>query len=166
MVNSDRPLLTIYADEKASYYALKRMERSVRIGGYITLLFAIASLYVVLNEIEGIRFWTLLLCVISAGMTWLSYKSIPSYLELQQKLPLLYSFYPHGFIDHQGGKEYSWEHISTLHYSKTHLNLKMGRNPHNMAELGFICISEISINRILNHFKTHAPERISKKIEL
>ena len=165
-MNSDTPLLKIHADEQTSYHALKRMERSARNGGCITLLFVIALLYVVLNAIEGIRFMTLLLCVISAGMTWLTYKSIPSYLECHQKLPLLYSFHPHGFIDHKGEKEYYWDHIATLNYSETHLNLKMGRNPHKMAELGFICISEVSINQILNHFKTHAPERLSKKIEL
>ena len=163
-MKTDRPLLKIYADEQASHRALIGMERTAKISSFIALVLAVTLLYLIVNEIEDFRFLTVLFCLLSAGTSWLFYKSIPSYLKEYQELPLLYSFYPRGFISHRGEQEYSWEQISTIQYSKTSINLKMMRNPHKTAELAFGSISDASINRILRHLKTHAPERLSKKI--
>lgn len=165
-MTTHKPLLKIYADKQASHLALKNIERSAKFGRFITLLFAIATLYLLLNDVEDIWVMTLILCVISAGMSWMSYKTIPSYEKVYQELPLLYSFYPHGFISHQGEQDYSWEQISALQYSETSLNLKMKRNPHKIVELAFICVSAESLNRILHHFKIHAPKRLSGKLKL
>ena len=90
---TDRSLLKIHADKQASYRALIGMKRSVKIYGFIAFTLAVTLVFLIMNEIEGFRFLLGFFCLISAGISWLSYKSIPSYQRTHQELPLLYSFY-------------------------------------------------------------------------
>lgn len=165
IMESSKALLKIYADKDACNLALNKMKRSAKLYSFITVVFAVALTYFTLSEISDLKFVVLFLCLISAFMAWISFKSIPSYSRVLEELPLLYSFYSDGFIVHLNGEQkYSWENISKLVFSKTHLNLRMSRNQHRVVEMGFICISESSLYSILSHFKAHAPERLSKKI--
>ena len=172
-MTTDIALLKIHADEQASRRALNRMERDVKIFGFMAFMFAVTLVYLTANEIDPrfspvlLRVFTVLLCLLSTLMSWRSYKSIPTFKKLCQELPLLFSFYPHGFINHldkQWEKEYSWEHISAIRYSKKYIRLRMRRNPHKAYEFMFGLISNTSITHILRHFKTHAPERLSVQI--
>lgn len=172
-MTKDRPLLKIHADEQASRRALIRVERDVKIFGFMAFILAVTLVYLTANEIDSrflpvwLRVFTVLYCLLCTFASWRSYKSIPTFEKLCLELPLLFSFYPHGYIFHlgkQSEQEYSWEHISAVQYSKKHIRLRMRRNPHKANAFMFGLISNTSINHILRHFKTHAPERLSVQI--
>jgi len=165
-VTEEKPLLKIYADQNASHRSLIGMKRSARIHAFVAFGFGIALVYLIGNEIEGFTVLFSFLCLLSAGMSWLSYHSTPSYQEEYQTLPLLYSFYADGFISHRGEQKYSWEHIAKLHYSGKHILFEMSRNPHKTAKLTTLNISPASISLILRHLKMHAPDKLTRKIVL
>ena len=162
----EKPLLKIYADQKASHRSLIGMTRSARIYGFLAFGFGVVLAYLIVNEIAGFTALFSFLCLLSAGMSWLSYHSISGYREEYQKLPLLYSFYTDGFISHRGEQKYSWEHIAKLHYSGKNILFEMSRNPHKTAKLTTLNISPASISLILRHLKTHAPDKLTRKIVL
>ena len=169
-MTTDRPLLKIHADEQASRRALILLKRDVKIFGFMAFILAVTLVYLIVNEIEGsilLRVLIVSICLLCTLASWTSYKSIPKLQKGCQELPLLYSFYPRGFIFHSGEQsqqEFFWEHVSAIHCSKTYIRLRMWSNPHKIYIFAFSCISVASINHILRHFKTHAPERLSVQI--
>ena len=173
-MKTERPILKIHADKQASHRALLGIKRSAGISGFIAFLLAIALVSLFSNKVEvgsptqlnSLKFTASFFFFCSAAMGWLLYKSIPSYYKEYQELPLLYSFYPQGFISHRGEQDYYWEQITALTHSKSRLNLQMKRNPHKTVGLSFICISDESIRDILHHFKKHGPEKLSGRIKL
>lgn len=164
-MNAQKPLLEVYADSEATRSMIRYMYRCAKISGFTSIVLAITFAYLIANNIENYRVLTGLGCILSAFFSYMFRDAIPGYKKELQELPVLYSFYPDGFICHRSGQKFYWEQIKRIHYTKTNIQLQMRKTP-NIAEMSFICISEISIHSILQHFKSNAPERLSEKIAL
>lgn len=166
VLTPDRPLLEIYADQEESHRAQVNMERSAKISCFIAFILAATLLYLILNEIDGFRLQILFLCLLSAFVSWVSYKTIPIFLKEYQELPLLYSLYTNGFISHRDEKEYSWYNIAKIKYSKMQIRLELIQSANCAPKFKFVYISTASKVLILQHFKMHAPKQMTGRIKL
>lgn len=165
-LTTDRPLLEIYADQEESHRAQVNMERSAKISCFIAFTLAATLLYLILNEIDGLRLQILFLCLLSAFVSWVSYKTTPIFLKEYQELPLLYSLYTNGFISHRDEKEYSWYDIAKINYSKMQIRLELIPSANCAPKFKFAYISNASRVLILQHFKMHAPKLMTGRIKL
>lgn len=158
-------MFKVHADAEATRKMIKSMERSSKLAGIVSVLFAAAFIYIITNAIEEYRIFAGFCCLLATFLAWISHVSVPGYRKELNELPLLYSFYPDGFISHRSEQRLTWSQVHKIQYEKSGIHLDM-RNAKGVAKMSFICISESSVESILQHMKTYAPERLARKIKL
>lgn len=162
-VNNQKPLLKIYADADATGRMLQTIERMANLTGFAFICSVATLVYQIFNQISDYIMLTGFACLFFGFIAWITRATVPSYRQELDALPLLYSFYPDGFISHRSGQKIIWDQIKRIDHSKKSMTLHMQKTP-NVVQMSFICISERSNDNILRHLKTHAPKRLALNI--
>ena len=185
-MSSAKPILKVYADADATYKSLRKKISTAKITSLIFVFCASVSVYLFFikpNSSRGMLALGIFMAVIgliSAGLAWMTYHSIPRARKRHNDLPPLYSFYKDGFFMHGCGLRFSWEQVSRIERFKTNLVLYLKDVP-NIREISFVDISRgiepgilgmtfvdvssASLSNIRVHIKAYAPDRLAREVD-